>query len=529
MGLTRRNFGRELLAGVTLMAIAVPLNIGYAQIAGLPPTVGLYAMIVPAIAYVFLVSSRQVVAAPDAAAAALVASSLGGLAIAGSADYVVLAFAQAIICGVAFLACGVLKLGFLANFLSKPILIGFVGGLALDILVGQLAKMLGVKINSGGEFLEKVRELALGLPTLNGWAILISVLSLAILLVGRRFAPIAPWALVVLVGATIFVVTADLAARGVSVLGEIEGGLPQLTWPILPWSTWLALVPSALALALVGMAEALLIARTYAERNGYSTNPNRDLLAFGVGNIAAGVAGGFTLGSSTSRTAAMDQVGSRTQLPSIVAALGTLALLAFGAGLLASIPSPAIGAIVALAVVPLLGLREFRDLWKASRFEFAIAVVCFLGTLLLGPIIGLGIAFVVSLVNLARRAANPPIAVLTSTDDLVVLRFAGPLFFANSAGFASAIRTAVESPNGRIHDLVLDLEAVSDIDVTAAEGFESTRSWLDENHVTLSFTRLREDLRLRLAHFGLLDGITVYETNRDAVSALSKPGTGQSE
>jgi MFS superfamily sulfate permease-like transporter len=212
-----------------------------------------------------------------------------------------------------------------------------------------------------------------------------------------------------------------------------------------------------------------------------------------------------------------------------VAALGTLALLAFGAGLLASIPSPAIGAIVALAVVPLLGLREFRDLWKASRFEFAIAVVCFLGTLLLGPIIGLGIAFVVSLVNLARRAANPPIAVLTSTDDLVVLRFAGPLFFANSAGFASAIRTAVESPNGRIHDLVLDLEAVSDIDVTAAEGFESTRSWLDENHVTLSFTRLREDLRLRLAHFGLLDGITVYETNRDAVSALSKPGTGQSE
>jgi SulP family sulfate permease len=168
-GLTWRNAAGEAIAGVTLLAIAVPLNIGYAQIAGLPPTAGLYALVVPAIVYALVVSSRQVVASPDAAAAALVASSIGGLAVAGSADYLTMALAQAIICGAMFALAAVFKLGFLANFLSKPILVGFVGGLAFDILISQLAKMLGVKIDSGGEFTDKVVGLVTGLPGLNGW------------------------------------------------------------------------------------------------------------------------------------------------------------------------------------------------------------------------------------------------------------------------------------------------------------------------------------------------------------------------
>ena len=209
-GLSRRNLVRELTAGVTLLAIAIPLNIGYAQIAGLPATAGLYALIVPTIVYALVVSSRQLVASPDAAAAALVASSIGGLATAGSADYATLAMAQAIICGILFLVLAVLKLGFLANFLSKPILVGFVGGLALDILVSQIAKMLGVQIDSGGEFVDKVAGLVTGLGTTNLVSLAISVVSVALLLLGRRFLPVVPWALVVLVLATIVVVIADL-------------------------------------------------------------------------------------------------------------------------------------------------------------------------------------------------------------------------------------------------------------------------------------------------------------------------------
>ena len=186
-GLTRQNVVREAVAGVTLLAIAIPLNIGYAQIAGLPPTAGLYALVVPTVIYALVVSSRQLVLSPDAAAAALVASSIGGLAVAGSQEYATLALAQAILSGLMFLLLAVFRLGFLANFLSKPILVGFVGGLALDILISQIAKMLGITIDSGGEFVEKVAGLVSGSPTTNVISLTISVLSVAVLLLGKRY------------------------------------------------------------------------------------------------------------------------------------------------------------------------------------------------------------------------------------------------------------------------------------------------------------------------------------------------------
>lgn len=540
-GLTRRNLGTELLAGVTLLAIAIPLNIGYAQIAGLPPTAGLYALIVPTVVYALVVSSRQVVASPDAAAAALVASSLGGLAVAGSEDYLTMALAQAIIGGVLFILLSVFKLGFLANFLSKPILVGFVGGLALDILVSQIAKMLGVKIDSGGEFVDKVVGLVTGLPTFNAWSLLISVCAVVVLLVGRRLVPVVPWALVVLVVATIAVVLTPAVEAGVDVLGAVPAGAPQLTWPILEWTTWLALIPSAIALTMVTTAEGLLVSRSYGEKRHYPTRPNRDLLAFGLSNIAAGASGSFSVGSSTSRTAAMDQAGSRTQLPSIVLAVGTLLLLLFGTALLADIPSPAIGAIVGVAVLPLLGIRDFRALWKLDRAEFWIGVACFLVTLFIGAIPGIVVAFVLALINLARRAANPAIDVLASDDaptdslldeapagsvtapGVIVVRMAAPLFFANGSVFTQAVKTAITAAGGAdtVQHLVIDMEAVNDVDVTGAESFDGLRDWLADLGVTLAFSRVRSGARPRLERFGILGDDTVYATNRAAVAALT--------
>lgn len=539
-GLTWRNAPSEALAGVTLLAIAVPLNIGYAQIAGLPPTAGLYALILPAIIYALTVSSRQVVASPDAAAAALVASSIGGLAVAGSASYISMALAQAIICGVLFVLASFLKLGFLANFLSKPILIGFVGGLALDILISQLAKMLGVKIDSGGEFVDKLLGLITGLPASNGWSLLISGSSVALLLIGRRAARAAPWALVVLVASTIAVSTSGLEKLGVAVLGRVEAGPPELTWPVLDWVTWLALIPSGIALTMVAMAEGLLIARSYGEKNGYETRPNRDLLAFGLGNIAAGASGGFSIGSSTSRTAAMDQAGSRTQLPTMVTAIGTLALLLFGTALLEQIPSPAIGAIVAVAVVPLLGLREFRALWQQDRFEFLIGVSCFLVTVLAGAIAGIVVAFVLALVNLAKRASYPAIDVLSGNDNpdssllaaappgqdtapgVVVIRLAAPLFFANGAVFSEAVKRAVTTTPDVRH-VVLDLEAVTDIDVTGAEFLTALVRWLEDRSIVLSYSRPRPEIVRRLNKFDIVTADRLYPTNRAALRALTRP------
>lgn len=538
-GLTSRNITKELLAGITLLAIAVPLNIGYAQIAGLPATAGLYALIVPAVVYALVVSSRQLVASPDAAAAALVASSLGGLAVAGSSDYLTLAFAQAVICGVLFILAAVFKLGFLANFLSKPILVGFVGGLALDILVSQVAKMLGVSIDSGAEFVDKIVALVTGLPTANGWSIVIAVVSVAVLILGRRIARIVPWALAVLVLSTALVTAAGLEDQGVSVLGPVDAGPPTFTWPVLPWPTWLQLIPSAIALTMVTMAEGLLVARSYGEKRGYPTDANRDLLAFGVGNVAAGVAGGFAIGSSTSRTAAMDQAGSRTQLPTLVVAVGTLALVLFGTALLQHIPSPAIGAIVAVAVLPLLGVREFVSLWRLQRVEFFVGIVCFLGALLLGPVEGIVLAFVFALVNLARRAANPAIDVLGGDDsprnsllpvapdvtvtapELIIMRFAAPLFFANATVFEDSVRKAVRAAgSGQVRYFVVDMEAVTDIDVTAAESVASTLAWLRDQDIVVAYSRVRPDLEVQLRHFDLIGSASLFSTNRLAVYQL---------
>lgn len=537
-GLSGENVVREATAGVTLLAIAIPLNIGYAQIAGLPPTAGLYALVVPGILYALTVSSRQVVASPDAAAAALVASSVGALAVAGSEDYLTMCLAQALLCGAMFVGLSVFKLGFLANFLSKPILVGFVGGLALDIGVSQVAKMLGVTIDSGAEFVEKLDELITGLDTINSWSVAISAIAVIVLVGGKRLAKGIPWALLVLVMATVAVVLGDLADDGVSVLGAVESGAPSLTWPHLSWHEWLALVPSAIALTLVTTAEGLLVIRSYSEKRGYRTNPNQDLFAFGVGNLAAGISGGFAVGSSTSRTAALDQAGSRTQLPSVITAAGTLLLLIFGTALLEDIPSPAIGAIVGVAILPLLGIKEFRELWATDRAEFLIGAVCFGVTVCVGSIAGILVAFVFALINLARRAANPAIDVLEvdgnpshsllgeaptgtpTAPGMVVIRMAAPLFFANGVVFGDAVRKAVNATDG-IRHVVIDMEAVTDIDVTGAEAFEALRTWLNGKSVELAFSRVRDDARERLEQLGLLTDERVFDTNRDAVASLA--------
>ncbi|MFD6817699.1 SulP family inorganic anion transporter [Microbacterium sp. NPDC060132] len=539
-GLTARNALTELTAGVTLLAIAIPLNIGYAQIAGLPATAGLYALIVPTVLYALVVSSRQLVASPDAAAAALVASSVGGLAVAGSADYATLALAQAVLSGLMFVLLAVFRLGFLADFLSKPILVGFVGGLALDIMVSQIAKMLGVKIDSGAEFPEKAVALIGGLPTLNGWSLLIAAGSVAVLLIGKAFLRAVPWALVVLILTTVLVLLAGLDDRGVDVLGAVPAGPPALTWPVLDWGTWLALVPSAIALTLVTTAEGLLVSRSYAEKHGYPFRANRDLLAFGVANVAAGAQGSFAVGSSTSRTAAMDQAGSRTQLPSVVLAVGTLLLLLFGTALLEDIPSPAIGAIVGVAIIPLLGVREFIDLWRKDRFEFLIGAVCFLVTLLIGSIPGILVAFVLALINLAKRAASPAIDVLEASGDpaeslledapsgtttapgIIVVRLAAPLFFANGTVFTSAVKEAIRAAgDGAVQHLVVDMEAVTDVDVTGAESFAALKRWLADRSISLSFSRVRANTWRRLSELDLLDGEPLHATNRAAIAALT--------
>ncbi len=280
-GVTRDNIGNEVLAGITLLAIALPLNIGYAQIAGLPPTAGLYALVLPSVVFALMASSRHLVAAPDAAAAALVGSALSGLAPAGSGQYAAMAAAQAIVGGLLFLGCATFRLGFLADFLSKPILIGFVGGLATDILLSQIAKIMGIKTPSGAEFFTRLVHLVTKVGTLHVWSLLLGVAAVAVLVPARRRWPAVPWALVVLVLATVASTLLDLPGKGVAVLGSVPAGPPVFAVPQLSWSQWVAVVLPAMAITTVTVGEGLLLARSYADKYGYRTEPNRDLLAFG--------------------------------------------------------------------------------------------------------------------------------------------------------------------------------------------------------------------------------------------------------
>lgn len=536
-GLTRTNLGRELTAGVTLVAISVPLNIGYAQIAGLPPQAGLYALVLPSLLFALTASSRQLVVAPDAAAAALVASSLLGLGVAsGTEQYAAMAAAQAIVGGVFFLVCSRLKLGFLADFLSEPILVGFVGGLALEILVSQVAKMLGLSLGPG-EFFEGVATLFTSLGETHLLSAAVAAAGLVVLLLGRHLAPALPWALVVMVSATLASHVCDLPSRGVDVLGHVPAGLPPLALPHLSLEAWLLLIPSAAALTAITVAEGLMLARSYSDRRGYPQDPDRDLAGFGLANIGAGLTGGLSVGSSTSRTAAMDDSGSRTQLPSIVLAVSALALLLLGTELLAAIPSPAIGAVVTMAVLRLLGLHELRRLLARSRDEFVIAALCFLGVLAVGPLMGLLLAFVLGLVNLARRSAAPRVALLTdprhrpapgadlgrhtgeTVPGALVLRLDGPLFFANARAISDEVRRLVDDAPHPVRQVVLDLESVTDVDTTAADALDALVHDLTAAEVRVTLSRVPAALEGRLAALGVLVDVERAATNRQALVA----------
>ena len=537
-GLTRGNVGTEVLAGITLLAIALPLNIGYAQIAGLPPTAGLYALVLPSVGFALLASSRHLVAAPDAAAAALVGSALAGLAPAGSGQYVAMAGAQAIVGGVLFVGCAVFRLGFLADFLSKPILIGFIGGLATDILLSQIAKIMGIKTPGGAEFFDRLVHLVTKIGTVHWWSLALGLAAIAVLVPARRRWPSVPWALIVLVLATVASSALHLPGKGVAVLGAVPSGPPVLAVPHLTWSQWVQVILPAIAITTVTVGEGLLLARSYADKYGYRTSPNQDLLAFGAANIASGLSSGFTVGSSTSRAAAMDQVGSRTQLPLLVMAAGALGLLLFGADLLADIPSPAIGAIVGVSVAKLIGLREFRHLWQLSRFEFFIGATCFLGVLLIGPLAGIVLAFVLSLINLLRKAARPAVDVLEGSDDphvsltvghddvhetepgVIAMRFAAPIFFGNAQTLSAAIRSSVAEAPHPVSAFILDMEGVTDVDVTGAEALAKELQWLQGKSITFAYSRVRPELEANLARMHLLQGHHVFETNRAAVAAL---------
>jgi len=561
-GITPADVPREVSAGITLAALMIPLNIGYAQVAGLPPVAGLYAAIIPLVVFALLTSSRHLVTSPDASMAGLVGAALVAFAAPGDPQRLQYALALAVICGLVFFVFWFFRLAFLANFLSHAVMVGFITGLGIEVFTNQVRKILAAphvadagsgvlaaaeqlhgamasSVNTEGYFLELV-ALFDSIPRANLWSVAIGVSAFLIVRLMKRYTPKIPGALVALTLLTVIVAVFDLAAKGVGVLGAIPSGLPALTVPAIPAADYLRLLPSALAIVAILMCEGLLVVRSYSSKYGYKADGDQMLFAWGAANLAAGFTGSLVTGNSPSRSAAMDGAGAKSQLPSLVAAGTITVVMLFFTDMLAYLPNAALAGIVANAVLSLINVHELRELWRMRRSDFWIAAVCLVSVLALGPLRAVAIAFLLSLIDVIRRVSQPDTSVLLEAPDgsyftpagagddanssgLVIYRFGAPLYFANATLFLDEIEHILAGASTPVRWFVLDAEAMIDVDTTGAEVLRQAITLLADRDVTFAVSRADQSFRSWLETYDLMELIDeshFYPTNRHAAAAF---------
>ena len=472
---------RDVIAAVTVWALVVPQAIAYAQIAGLPPQQGLFAAAGGLLGYGLMGTCRQLIVSPTSSTAAISASLVGAIALGDVTKLAPLSSALAILCGVAFVILGVLRLGFVSRFIPAAVQVGFMFGLGMTIIVGQLTKILGVPETSG-TFVEQTRDLLTHIPDTNLWALALGAVALALLLGGARWVPALPWALIVVVGGIVAVALLGLADKGVAVIGLIDGAFPMPAIPVITPDDLFALVPGAIAIAVVGSAESLTVAQQFAEQHRYEIDPDQELRANGGSNVISGFLQGFIVGGGASQSAAADRAGASTPIVSLmVAALTVLTSVAL-LPLFQDLPQPVLGAIVISAVIGFLRVAELRRIAAIRRDAFWIAISALLATLFLGILAGLIVAvlqaLVLLLVNLARPAASvmgrdpsgdlvslARVPDATTTPGVMVLRLDAPLLFLNAGTLHERIRQAAIDQVPRPSVIVLDLSMSADLDI----------------------------------------------------------------
>ncbi|GAA0966269.1 SulP family inorganic anion transporter [Acrocarpospora macrocephala] len=508
----------DLLAGLTVAGYLVPQVMAYATVAGLPPVAGLWAILAPLALYAVLGSSRQLSIGPESSTALMTAVSIGPLAAGDPARYAALAATLAVLVGVFATACWALRLGFVADLLSRPVLVGYLAGLAFTMIVGQLGRVTGVPV-SGNEFFAELASFARGLPGIHGWTLLFAVAVLAFLFLVRRLFPALPGPLLVVLLATAAVAAFGLERYGIKVVGPIPGGLPA---PGLSISGVGELVLPALGVLLVGYSDNMLTGRSFAARHNQQIDANQELLALGAANVGAGLFQGFPVSSSGSRTALADAAGSRTQLYSLVTLLVVVLVLLAGGPLLAGFPLAALGAIVVYAALQLIDVAQFRRLFAFRRSELLLAVATCVSVLVLDILYGVLLAVALSVAEMLARVARPHDAILGivpglagmhDIDDypqartipgLLIYRYDSPLFFANAQNFRRRALAAVDSQEDHpIRWFVLNAEANVEVDITALEALDSLRSELTGRGIVFGMARVKQDLRDSLDAFGL--------------------------
>ncbi|MCS9103690.1 SulP family inorganic anion transporter [Pseudomonas aeruginosa] len=531
-------FRPDVQAGLSVAAIQIPTAIAYAQIAGFPPQVGLYACILPMLIYALIGSSRQLMVGPDAATAAMVAAAITPLAAGDPQRLVDLSMIVAIMVGLFSIVAGLARAGFIASFLSRPILVGYLNGIGLSLLVGQLGKLFGYEAATSG-FVAGILALLENLLHIHWPTLILGSLSLLLMvLLPRRF-PQLPGALCGVLLASLAAALLGLDRYGVELLGEVPAGLPQLSWPQTSLEELKSLLRDATGITVVSFCSAMLTARSFAARHGYSINANHEFVALGLANIGAGVSQAFAISGADSRTAVNDMVGGKTQLVGVVAALVIAATLLLLNKPLGWVPMPALGAVLLLAGWGLIDVQALKGFWKLSRFEFSLCLLTTVGVLSVGVLPGIFVAVSIAVLRLLYYTYRPSDAVLgwmhgidgqvelakypqaTTLPGLVIYRFDAPLLFFNADYFKQRVLAVVDGSE-RPNAVLLNAEAMTNLDISGLATLHEVQQILKAQGVHLSLARVTGqtlDLLQRSSMLGEIKPPLVFSSVRSGVSA----------
>jgi SulP family sulfate permease len=543
----------DILAGLAVWAVMVPEGMAYAGIVGVPPIMGLYTLVPPLFAYALLGTSRLLVVGPDTATGLISALTVGAIATQGTADFNTLTSTLAVLIGIFFLLFGALRMGWVAAFIPTPVMRGFIEGLVCVTIIGQVPHLLGIEGTSGNFFaklwfvLQHLLDAPLA-PVLSG------LLSLTAMVLLRHLAPRVPAALVVAIVATILVGLLGDTTAGISVVGDLPSGLPHFALPDLNPSTLGDLAPGALAIVLVGYAEALGGAKAAAMQTGGDIDPNQELIAHGPANILSGVFGGFLVVGSLSKTSVAMAAGAHTQLANLVAAVFCFLTLVLLTPLFQGMPHPALAAIVIAAMLHLSKPGYLHELLARSRWEFAIAAVVIAGELTLGVLQGIALGVALSLLMLIYRTSHPQGAVLgqlpgmeayrdirlhpeaLTFPGLLIWRPGGDLFYASIGHFSEALKAALAVSHPPAKEVLLDADSVNFIDTSACDELLNCITELQSQGIAFAFARVRDQVRERMRlggieavvgsanfHERVTDGVRAWQQHESLDARATRP------
>ncbi|WP_336491756.1 SulP family inorganic anion transporter [Methylobacterium nigriterrae] len=531
----------DVLAGLALWAVMVPEGMAYAGIVGVPPIMGLYTIVPPLVAYALLGSSRLLVVGPDTATGLISAVTVGAIAAQGTGAFNALTSTLAILIGTFFLLFGVLRMGWVATFIPTPVMRGFIEGLVFVTIAGQVPHLLGIN-GASGDFFTKLWFVLQHLGDASLAPVLTGVLSLTAMLSLRHFAPRIPAALVVAMVATVLVRLLGGEATGIHMVGDLPSGLPRMALPVFDLATLQALVPGALAIVLVGYAEALGGAKAAAQDDDV-IDPNQELIAHGPANILSGLFGGFLVVGSLSKTSVAIAAGARTQIANLVAAVFCFLTLVLLTPLFRGMPYPALGAIVIAAMLHLTNTGYLRTLFVRNRWEFVISLIVIAGELTLGVLQGVALGVVLSLLLLIYRTSHPDVAVLgqlpgteayrsvqrhpeaVTFPGLLIWRAGGDLFFASIGHFNDELKAALAASRPPTKHVLLDAGSVNLLDTSACDALLKCILQLQRQGMTFAFARVRDNVKERMRLGGIeaaVGPVHFYERVTDGVRAWQK-------